>query len=172
MSGRVDTAGRVTTVYEERFEVTTEWCVAINNIDYVRQSLKPFVEQLSMDDIIQKMCEARSPVEAQRWGDVYIDRSNRWRLFLVRVTFATNDFCHEDYDDLWPTVKIAVVVGFIGVVDSVIVGVFVVRGVNVVVVYVFYKNMLISPNRGTWSVKALTCITIRSVKKSVRNFRF
>lgn len=66
MSGRVDTAGRVTTVYEERFEVTTEWCVAINNIDYVRQSLKPFVEQLSMDDIIQKMCEARSPVEAQR----------------------------------------------------------------------------------------------------------
>lgn len=66
MANRVDSVGTVTTVYEERFEVTTEWCVAINNIDYVRQSLEPFVEELGMDDIIQKMCEARSPIEAQR----------------------------------------------------------------------------------------------------------
>lgn len=66
MSGRVDNVGRVATVYEERFEVTNEWCVAINNIDYVRQSLEPFVEELGMDDIIQRLCEAKSPVEAQR----------------------------------------------------------------------------------------------------------
>ncbi|CAH2084741.1 unnamed protein product [Euphydryas editha] len=52
--------------YEARFEVTTEWCVAINNIDYVRQSLQPFVRELDMDDIIRRMCEARSPLEAQR----------------------------------------------------------------------------------------------------------
>ncbi|XP_047990570.1 protein unc-13 homolog 4B isoform X3 [Leguminivora glycinivorella] len=69
MSGRVDNAGRVSTVFEERFEVTTEWCVAINNIDYVRQSLEPFVEELGMDDIIQKLCECKSPVEAQRCKD-------------------------------------------------------------------------------------------------------
>ncbi|XP_075975493.1 C2 and C2B_Munc13-like domain-containing protein staccato isoform X3 [Anticarsia gemmatalis] len=66
MANRVDSVGHVSTVFEERFEVTTEWCVAINNIDYVRQSLEPFVEELGMDEIIQKMCEARSPLEAQR----------------------------------------------------------------------------------------------------------
>ncbi|XP_063362418.1 protein unc-13 homolog 4B isoform X3 [Cydia amplana] len=69
MSGRVDNAGRVSTVFEERFEVTSEWCVAINNIDYVRQSLEPFVEELGMDDIIQRLCECKSPVEAQRCKD-------------------------------------------------------------------------------------------------------
>lgn len=68
MAGRVDNVGTVSTVFEERFEVTTEWCVAINNIDYVRQSLQPFVHELGMDEIIQKMCEARSPLEAQRYG--------------------------------------------------------------------------------------------------------
>jgi BAI1-associated protein 3 len=66
MADRVDNVGKVTTVYEERFEVTTEWCVAINNIDYVRQSLQPFVQELGMEEIIQKMCEAKSPIEAQR----------------------------------------------------------------------------------------------------------
>lgn len=67
MASRVETVGTVSTVYEERFEVTTEWCVAINNIDYVRQSLQPFVQELGMDEIIQKMCETRSPLEAQRY---------------------------------------------------------------------------------------------------------
>ncbi|KAJ8716635.1 hypothetical protein PYW07_003262 [Mythimna separata] len=66
MALRVDNVGHVSNVFEERFEVTTEWCVAINNIDYVRQSLPPFVAELGMDDIIQRMCEARSPMEAQR----------------------------------------------------------------------------------------------------------
>lgn len=66
MASRVDNVGVVTSVFEERFEVTTEWCVAINNIDHVRQSLEPFVEELGMDEIIEKMCEARSPLEAQR----------------------------------------------------------------------------------------------------------
>ncbi|KAL4716125.1 hypothetical protein ACJJTC_013902 [Scirpophaga incertulas] len=69
MSVRVDNVGKVTTVFEQRFEVTNEWCVAINNIDYVRQSLPEFVEQLGMDDIIQNMCEAKSPIEAQRCKD-------------------------------------------------------------------------------------------------------
>lgn len=66
MERRVSDIGTVTTVYEERFEVTTEWCVAINNIDYVRQSLEPFVQELGMEEIIHKMCEAKSPIEAQR----------------------------------------------------------------------------------------------------------
>ncbi|XP_052740956.1 protein unc-13 homolog 4B isoform X2 [Bicyclus anynana] len=66
MANRVSSVGTVTNVYEERFEVTTDWCVAINNIDYVRQSLQPFVQELGMEEIIQKMCETRSPLEAQR----------------------------------------------------------------------------------------------------------
>ncbi|XP_049872647.1 protein unc-13 homolog 4B isoform X2 [Pectinophora gossypiella] len=66
MSLRVGSVGTVTTVFEERFEVTTEWCIAINNIDFVRQSLPPYVQELGMDDIVQKLCEARSPLEAQR----------------------------------------------------------------------------------------------------------
>lgn len=72
MANRVENVGTVTTVFEERFEVTTEWCVAINNIDYVRQSLEPFVVELGMDEIIQKMCEARSPIEAQRYLNFYL----------------------------------------------------------------------------------------------------
>lgn len=66
MASRVNSLGTVSTVYEERFEVTTEWCIAINNIDFVRQSLQPYVEELGMEDIINKMCEARTPLEAQR----------------------------------------------------------------------------------------------------------
>lgn len=66
MASRVDNIGHESTVYGDKFEVTTEWCVAINNIDYVRQSLEPFVEELGMDDIVQRLSEARSPVEAQR----------------------------------------------------------------------------------------------------------
>lgn len=75
MATRVESVGTISTVYEERFEVTTEWCVAINNIDYVRQSLTPFVEELGMDEIIQKMCEARSPLEAQRYSSRQFSRS-------------------------------------------------------------------------------------------------
>lgn len=58
--------GDVQDTYEKKFEVTNEWCLAINNIDYVRQSLQPFAEELGMEDIIQKLSDLRSPIEAQR----------------------------------------------------------------------------------------------------------
>lgn len=45
MSTRVEGLGDVQNVYESnKFEVTREWCLAINNIDYIRQSLSPFVK--------------------------------------------------------------------------------------------------------------------------------
>lgn len=44
MSERVNELGNVTTVYEKKFEVTKEWCLAINNIDYIRQNLYTFVK--------------------------------------------------------------------------------------------------------------------------------
>ncbi|KAM3965051.1 C2 and C2B_Munc13-like domain-containing protein staccato isoform 2-T2 [Aphomia sociella] len=72
MAARVEAAGaqgEVSSVFERRFEVTTEWCVAVNNIDYVRQSLPPFAAELAIDEIIESMCEARTPAEAQRCKD-------------------------------------------------------------------------------------------------------
>lgn len=43
MSERVEKLGNVTTVYEKKFEVTQEWCLAINNIEYIRENLLSFV---------------------------------------------------------------------------------------------------------------------------------
>ena len=37
------------------FEVTQELCLAINNIDYVLQYIRPFVNELGIDDIIEKL---------------------------------------------------------------------------------------------------------------------
>lgn len=86
MSIRVAGLGEIQNVYENKFEVTREWCLAINNIDYIRQSLSPFVkvrrieftictrflnnfltfQELKVDDIIAEIAEFRSPLEADR----------------------------------------------------------------------------------------------------------
>lgn len=66
MSTRVENLGNVQNVYETRFEVTPEWCLAINNIDYIRQSLSPFVKELNVDEVIAKLAEYRSTLEAER----------------------------------------------------------------------------------------------------------
>nr|CAI5860663.1 unnamed protein product [Callosobruchus analis] len=64
MSARVEGMGD--TQDDKKFEVTPEWCLAINNIDYVRETLEPFTRDLGMDDVIHKIGEMKSPVEAQR----------------------------------------------------------------------------------------------------------
>ncbi|XP_065080920.1 protein unc-13 homolog 4B isoform X5 [Ochlerotatus camptorhynchus] len=66
MSARVENLGVVENIYERKFEVTTEWCLAINNIDYIRQSLKLFASELGVDDIINRLSEVQSPSEADR----------------------------------------------------------------------------------------------------------
>ncbi|KAJ8979445.1 hypothetical protein NQ317_006759 [Molorchus minor] len=66
MSAKVDGMGDVQNNYEKKFEVTNEWCLAINNIDYVRETLEPFTRDLGMDEVIQKISDLKSPVEAQR----------------------------------------------------------------------------------------------------------
>lgn len=58
--------GEVQDSYEKKFEVTSEWCLAINNIDYVCQSLKPFTEEMGLADIIRQLSDLRSPMEADR----------------------------------------------------------------------------------------------------------
>ena len=37
------------------FEVTPQLCLAINNIDYVLQYIRPFVNELGIDDIVEKL---------------------------------------------------------------------------------------------------------------------
>uniref|UniRef100_A0A182VXG9 Uncharacterized protein n=1 Tax=Anopheles minimus TaxID=112268 RepID=A0A182VXG9_9DIPT len=66
MSARVEKLGMVENVYEKKFEVTTEWCLAINNIDYIRQSLKPFATELGVEDILSKLGDVQSSIEADR----------------------------------------------------------------------------------------------------------
>lgn len=72
MSQRVEGLGDVRNMYEKKFEVTQEWCLAINNIDYVRQSLEPFVKELGLDDIVSRMADCKSPAEAQRCNDTMV----------------------------------------------------------------------------------------------------
>lgn len=69
MAERVDKLGIVETVYEKKFQVTPEWCLAINNIDYIRQSIHSFVKELGVDDIIRNMSDYRGPLDAQRCSD-------------------------------------------------------------------------------------------------------
>lgn len=67
MSSRVEGLGNIQDVYDgNKFVVTQEWCLAINNIDYIRQSLAPFIKELKVDEIIAKLAEYRSQAEAQR----------------------------------------------------------------------------------------------------------
>ncbi|CAH1161909.1 unnamed protein product [Phyllotreta striolata] len=66
MAAKVEGLGDSQNVYEKKFEITNEWCLAINNIDYVRETLEPFTNDLGMTEVIQKICDMKSPVDAQR----------------------------------------------------------------------------------------------------------
>lgn len=70
MSSRVEGLGNFEDIYDgNKFVVTQEWCLAINNIDYMRQSLPPFISELKVDDLIAKLAEYRSQAEARRCED-------------------------------------------------------------------------------------------------------
>lgn len=69
MASKVEGMGDVENIYEKKFEVTNEWCLAINNIDYVRETLEPFAKDLGMESVIKKIFELKSPVDAQRCSD-------------------------------------------------------------------------------------------------------
>lgn len=69
MAERVDKLGMIETVYEKKFQVTDEWCLAINNIDYIRQSIHSFVNELGVEKIIRDMADFRGPMDAQRCKD-------------------------------------------------------------------------------------------------------
>lgn len=66
MAARIDNLGQVQTVYEKKFQVTPSWCLAINNIDYIRMSIRQFVKELDVDMIIKNMSDYRGPQDAER----------------------------------------------------------------------------------------------------------
>ncbi|XP_075147164.1 C2 and C2B_Munc13-like domain-containing protein staccato isoform X2 [Haematobia irritans] len=63
MSRRVNT---LTSGNSEFFHVSTEWCLAINNIDYIRQSLPSFLKELGTDRVIKRLAEYCTNLEAER----------------------------------------------------------------------------------------------------------
>lgn len=66
MTSRVEGLGENWhTVFESKFQVTPEWCLAINNIDYVRNSIPTFVSELGLEDIIKALSDFQSPSAAE-----------------------------------------------------------------------------------------------------------
>lgn len=53
-------------VYEKKFFVSTAWCFAINNIDYIRTSIAPLANDLGLQNIIDVLAQKKTQREAQR----------------------------------------------------------------------------------------------------------
>ncbi|XP_051863663.1 protein unc-13 homolog 4B isoform X6 [Drosophila albomicans] len=70
----IDNVNMGTTLFEaylvlKRYIVlvlSEEWCLAINNMDYIRQSLPSFIKELGSEDVIKRIGEFRSNLEAER----------------------------------------------------------------------------------------------------------
>lgn len=53
-------------VYEKRFTISTAWCFAINNIDYIRTSIALLVKDLGLQNIADALGEHKTHEEADR----------------------------------------------------------------------------------------------------------
>lgn len=53
-------------VYEKKFTISTAWCFAINNIDYIRISIAPLAKDLGLENIVEALREHRTHEEADR----------------------------------------------------------------------------------------------------------
>ncbi|XP_076396435.1 C2 and C2B_Munc13-like domain-containing protein staccato isoform X2 [Megachile rotundata] len=53
-------------VYDKKFFVSTAWCFAINNIDYIRTSIGPLANDLGLKNIVDMLAEKRTQEEAER----------------------------------------------------------------------------------------------------------
>ncbi|XP_065220608.1 protein unc-13 homolog 4B-like isoform X2 [Planococcus citri] len=65
VAAKVDGMGETQTAYEKKFEVTSEWCVAINNIDYIHHSIHPFVKGLGLDKLLNSLSDFKSTASAE-----------------------------------------------------------------------------------------------------------
>ncbi|XP_046385161.1 protein unc-13 homolog 4B isoform X2 [Ischnura elegans] len=64
MAKKVDGLGESENAYEKKFVVTNEWCLAINNIGYIQESLAPFVQELGTDAMLNKLADYQSETAA------------------------------------------------------------------------------------------------------------
>ncbi|XP_066581872.1 protein unc-13 homolog 4B isoform X3 [Prorops nasuta] len=53
-------------VYEKKFLVSNAWCLAINNIDYIRTSIAPLANDLGLESIVEALGESKTQQEAER----------------------------------------------------------------------------------------------------------
>ena len=53
-------------VYEKKFTISTAWCFAINNIDYIRTSIAPLANDLGLESIVEALGEHKTHEEADR----------------------------------------------------------------------------------------------------------
>ncbi|XP_070154646.1 protein unc-13 homolog 4B isoform X2 [Polyergus mexicanus] len=53
-------------VYEKKFTISTAWCFAINNIDYIRTSIAPLATDLGLQEIVEALGEHKTQEEADR----------------------------------------------------------------------------------------------------------
>lgn len=62
---------------DDQFEVVSERCLAINNIDYMMQSLRPFMDELGTNDVIQQLADQKGqqPEDFKRTLDNLIDNA-------------------------------------------------------------------------------------------------
>ncbi|XP_034180927.1 C2 and C2B_Munc13-like domain-containing protein staccato isoform X1 [Osmia lignaria lignaria] len=53
-------------VYDKKFFVSTAWCFAINNIDYIRTSIAPLANDLGLQNIVDVLAEKKTQEDAER----------------------------------------------------------------------------------------------------------
>jgi NADPH-dependent curcumin reductase CurA len=53
-------------VYEKKFTISTAWCFAINNIDYIRTSIAPLAKDLGLQNITDALAEHNTQEKADR----------------------------------------------------------------------------------------------------------
>lgn len=67
MTRKVEGLGETrNSVFETKFQVTSEWCLAINNIDYVRNSIPTFAKELGVEEIIKALSDFQNPSAAEQ----------------------------------------------------------------------------------------------------------
>lgn len=55
-----------------------QWCLAVNNIDYVKQSIRPFVNDLGLTQLMESLANYKSEISAdhcKKTLDLVVDNS-------------------------------------------------------------------------------------------------
>lgn len=43
-----------------------QWCLAVNNIDYIKRSIRPFVDDLGLTQLMDSLAQYKSDIDAER----------------------------------------------------------------------------------------------------------